>query len=149
MGKFEPTSTPEGHALAVTLNKNEWSLLSQDLRLPYGKYELTIQVVVAAQPDFKPEEKSSKYADVDFGMGGEYGWSAKILSKADCLIRVENATGWDYRPVKLKPGTTQTITKKMKFTQAHQVQELLLAFPPGTGSVIVKSVSIQIPDTKK
>lgn len=143
--KGKADASPSDSTLLVTLDDRNWTILEQDLRLSKTPPSaIAIRIELMASADFKPAKESKEYSDVDFGMGGSYGWSARVFPKADCLIQVENSGGWEYRPVKLQTnGSWQTITANVeKLKEKKSV--FTLAFPPGTGTVRLKMVSVDL-----
>ena len=140
-GKVEPGN----NVLLITLNERKWTLVEQDIKLskePPSAF--TLKVELAAGADFKPAEKSKKYAEEDFAMGGSYGWSARIFPRADFLIQFSNSGGWEYRPVQLKAdGSSTTVVKKFEKLKEKK-GTLTLAFPPGAGTVVLKLVSVDL-----
>lgn len=154
--------------LKIYLNERKWSTLEQDLDLSKTPPSIIkIKIELQASADFMPEAKSKEYTDVDFGMGGSYVWSALVFPKADCLIIVENfgeiknapyeltkdqqkilkANSWEYRPIKLKPGESQVVLTECKKLMGEK-SKITIAFPPGTGSVAIKSVSVDLTQGK-
>lgn len=140
-GKAEPKSGASP-SLVVVLDGKKWTLLEQELELAEdAPNRVLVKIQLQASPDYKPAETSKAYDEVDFGMGGSYGWTARVFPKADLFLTLRNAGGWEYRPIKLTPGSAQTLQAEFNKMKAAKNQNLTLAFPPGTGQVEVKSAS--------
>jgi hypothetical protein len=137
-GKVEPG--PGG--ITANLDEKKWLLIEQEIELPDEESStVKVKIELAASPDYKPAASSKAYDSVDFGMGGSYGWTARVFPKCDFLVTVRNSGGWDYRPLKISPGGPQTFQLEFTKVKYRKNQGLTFAFPPGTGKVDIKSIS--------
>lgn len=137
-GKAEPS--PGG--LTIMLDDKKWTLVEQELALPKDTAStVQVKVELTAASGYQPAAESKAYDDVDFGMGGSYGWTARVFPKCDFLVTIRNHGGWEYRPIRLTPGSAQTIRGEFKKMKESKSNKLTLAFPPGSGQVEIKSIS--------
>lgn len=139
-GKIEEKESPKSErVMQIELKHNRWTSLKQSLHPKTKDTSVSVTLEVKAMPDFKPAAESREYSPVDFKEGGSYVWSAEVSPKCDLLVRLQDTT-WYYRPLSLKPyDTWKTSTQEFPSLKS-QSRSVTLAFPPGTGSVLVKSV---------
>ncbi len=129
--------------LRVKLSNNRWSILEHRVRLSRKQSSASLHLELRTSPDFAPKTESKEYAEEDFAEGGEYGWSARIFTKADLLIQLSENGGWQYRPKAVRASSDwQPITANFKKLKSKTNETLALCFPPGSGFVDIKSVSL-------
>lgn len=135
-----PAGTPgSAPALRFDLRPNRWTTLKQTLLPRANEKSISASFAVKALPTFQRAPESRAYSAVDFREGGGYGWSAEVWPKCDLLVRVKDG-GWSYRPLSLQPVDTWK-TFAIEFPNlTTRNRSFLLAFPPGTGSVLVKDL---------
>lgn len=141
-GQEVPAGAATTPVLRVKLSKTRWSVLEQRTRLGKDQTGASLRIELQPSADFAPLAASKEYATEDFREGGEYGWSARIFTKAGLLIQLSDEGGWQYRPKALKPSTSwQTVTANFSSLKSKQNETLAICLPPGEGHVDIKSVS--------
>jgi hypothetical protein len=146
-GKIEESPAPDRTpVLHVPLKNLKWSLVEQHFELDKSVKKLSFRVVLKASDDFKPAEKEDLYDQQNFQTGGSYVWSSRIFPKIDFMVQIGEGAWW-YRLYSLKPGEDW---KELKGTLENflgsKSKIFSLCFPPGDGSVLVKSVSVEAAD---
>jgi hypothetical protein len=144
-GQEQPAPGPDAiPVLRVNLSKNRWSVLEHRFKLGKKEDAVSLKVVLKTSPDYQPLSESREYASEDFREGGQYGWSARIFTKAGLLIQLSEGSGWQYRPKSLKASSNwQTVTASFDGLKSRQNETLALCFPPGDGHVDIRSVSLE------
>lgn len=125
-------------AIAIELRGNDWEEIRQRLSPRAEEASTSIAIEVMVSEDFKPEEESRNYTEVDFREGGEYVWSAEVTPKCGFLVRVRDDGWWYYRPIRLAaPGKWKKITEKFPDLKSRN-REISLMVPPGEGTVYIR-----------
>jgi hypothetical protein len=130
--------------LRIKLTKNRWTILEHRIRFGREQFAASLRIDLQTSADFSPLAQSKEYAEEDFREGGEYGWSARVFTKAGLLIQLSENGGWSYRPKALRAASGwHTVTANFDRIKSKQNETLALCFPPGDGTVDLKSVSLE------
>lgn len=129
--------------LSVALSKNNFSELKQSVRLPSSVQRFRVTVQVQASTDYVLNAKSRAISDVDFSSNGNYTWTALVHPKSDFHIRLKDDS-YNYKLAKVAAGGGwATVTAEFRGIKKPTGLELALVFPPGDGTMMVKSVTLE------
>lgn len=142
----KPAATSAGGVpqLQVTLNKNIVQETKQRLVFKADEVQgrAKIKVVLKTSPDFTRNEKCPRF-NTKWETGGWYTWSALVYPNVDFCTRVDSDMHY-YLPRTLKAGGDwQTISGEFQSLGNPTSKTLSLVFPAGTGTIWVKSVSLE------
>jgi len=128
--------------LIVPLKHVSWCKVAQDFRGKIATGVLTVTYKLS--PDFAFSDKPEDYTNVPNQLG--WGWKSFNTTPGEWLVFISSLgdTRGTYYKVKPKTGLsdTQTVKMKVKDLTPLEDQTLTLAFPPGTGTVVVLEVSL-------
>jgi hypothetical protein len=128
--------------LIVPLKHVSWSKVAQDFRGKLASGFVTISCKVS--PDFAFSDKPDDYANVPNQLG--WGWQSFNTPPGAFLIFIsaQGDTKGTYYLVKAKTGSSapQAFRFKVNGLTPLEDQTITLAFPPGTGTIVVLNVSI-------
>lgn len=141
-GKVEKSD--DGKVLSVTLAKFNFTEVSQVFKMPPATRRFKVTLQVKASSDYVFNDKSPKISDVDFKIGGNYTWGALVHPKSDFHIRVKDETTYfHYKLAAVPPDAWKTVTAEIRDIKKPNAIDLVLVFPPGDGSMMVKQVKIE------
>jgi len=128
--------------LIIPLKGVAWSKVEQDFRGKIASGVLTITYMVS--PDLAFSSKADDYANVPNKLG--WGWKAFSTPLGDWMVFISangNTAGVYYK-MEAKLGSSAPQTVKVKVTKLTPLegQTLTLAFPPGTGTVVLLDVEL-------
>lgn len=141
-GKVEKSD--DGKVLSVTLAKFNFSEVSQVFKMPPATRRFKVTLQVKASSDYVFNDKSQKISDVDFKVGGNYTWGALVHPKSDFHIRVKDETTYfHYKLAAVPLDKWTTITAEIRDIKKPNAIDLVLVFPPGDGTMMVKQVKVE------
>ncbi len=127
--------------LILPLKHVAWSKVAQDFRGKIASGVLT--VTFKFSPDFAFSTKPEDYTNIPGQLG--WGWKTFNTPPGSWLIFISalGDTKGTYYIVQSKKGTAeQTYHFKMTSLTPLEDQTLTLAFPPGTGTVVLLNISL-------
>jgi hypothetical protein len=128
--------------LIVPLKHVAWAKVAQDFKGKIASGILTITYMVS--PDLAFSDKPDDYTNIPNQLG--WGWRSFNTKPGDWMVFVSalgDTQGAYYTiPPKLGSSTPQTIRIKLDKLTPLEEQTLTLAFPPGTGMVVVLNISL-------
>lgn len=126
--------------MIIPLKHGVWAKAEQDFQTGSGNGELTITYLVT--PDFALSTNSDDYTNIPPKLG--WGWKAFDIPAGSWMVSFNDSTGTKGMHAGVKPsgppGVPQTFRLPLP-AQPHDRTTLTLAFPPGTGKVVILSVS--------
>ncbi len=149
MGGDDPTATPNplyAKGLIIPLKGAAWSKVSQDFKGNIAAGVLTIAYQVS--PDFNLSTKPEDYQNVPELINDE-GWKPFNGAPGEWIIFIsdfgtDRAHGTYYK-IKVNSGTgPQVIKAKVKGLTPLEDKTLAIAFPPGTGAIVLLGVSLSV-----
>ena len=141
-GKVEKSA--DGNVLSVALAKFNFTEVSQVFKMPPTTKRLKISAQVKASSDYVFNDKSRNISGVDFKVGGSYSWTALVHPKSDFHIRVKDeASHFQYKLAKVPVDTWTAVTAEIRGIKKPGAIDLVLVFPPGDGTMMVKQVKVE------
>ena len=129
--------------IIIPLKQTSWSKVAQDIRPSSGSGVLTITFKYSKDQTFS--DKPDYFTNIPAQMG--WGWKPFNIPAGAWLIDVTDSTGTKgfHSEVKAKAGSSEPQTYRMNVAglAPHDETTLTLGFPPGTGMVVILSVSLQ------
>jgi hypothetical protein len=134
-------STP---VLEMSLSKTQPREFTQKFTTPPGTGALNVEIVYKASPDFKLNEKSTKFTkDNAWSAGSTWYWTGYVIPKVDMFVRLDKPDGYAYHLAKVSPGSDwKTLRVRWDNIGEKKDVKLAVATAPGDGSLFVKSVSV-------
>jgi len=128
--------------LIIPLKHVAWAKVAQDFKGKIASGVLTVTFKVS--PDLAFSDKFDDYTNIPEHLG--WGWQSFGTPPGDWLIFISahgDTTG-NYFTVKPKTGfsDTQTYQVRLRALTPLEEQTITLAFPPGTGTVVILSISL-------
>lgn len=143
-GTMSPTKVPDATpVLEMTLNKTQPRELTQKFSTEEGAGALNIEVVYKGSPDFKLNDKATKFTKGNtWSAGSTMYWTGYVIPKCDLVIRVDHPGGYAYYLAKVDPGADWK-TLRVRFDDIGEKKDVKLNViaAPGDGSLFVKSVA--------
>jgi hypothetical protein len=129
--------------IIIPLKHVSWSKIAQDFKGNIASGVMTVTFKVS--PDLAFSDKPEDYTNVPAQLG--WGWQAFSTPPGAWLVFTSSHgdTKGERYVVKPKTGTSdpQTVRFKVNDLTPLEDQTITLAFPPGTGTIVVLGVSIQ------
>jgi hypothetical protein len=128
--------------LIVPLKQKTWSKVAQDFTGKIASGILSVTFMVSA--DFSFSSSPDDYANVPAQLG--WGWKSFKSPPGNWLVFINDIDGTtgNYYVIKTNAHTSepQTVRYKVKGLFPLEAQTITLAFPPGSGTIVVLNVSI-------
>jgi hypothetical protein len=128
--------------LIIPLKHVAWSKVAQDFKGKIAAGVLTVTYKLS--PDLSFSEKPEDYLNIPNQLS--WGWRAFNTPPGDWLVFISafGDTKGMYYLVQPKTGSSDVQTFRDNVTQLTPLEEqtITLAFPPGTGTVVVLSISL-------
>jgi len=144
-GAASETQTPGSiPAVAIDLSKTQFKEITQKFETPEGTGALTVEVTYKASPDFKLNDKSSKFTkDNSWSPGTTWYWSGLVFPKVDLCIRLDKPDGYSYRLSSVQPGSDwKTLHFRWDNVGSKKDVKLSVIVPPGDGMFYLRSVAV-------
>lgn len=147
MAGDDPTATPNplfAKGLIIPLKGASWSKLSQDFQGDIAEGVLTITYMVT--PDFGLSTNADDYTNIPDHINDD-GWKPFNGAPGEWILFISDfgtarAHGTYYK-IKVKGGSgIQVLKAKVKGLTPQEDKTLAIAFPPGTGSVVLLNVAL-------
>ena len=127
----------------IPLKDMSWSKFAQDFQgdIEGGIITVTYQL----SPNLAFSEKPEKYQNVPYEINYS-GWKPFQITPGKWMLFIADfgSSRGTYYPIKPKAGSgVQTIRCMAKNLTPHEDKTLTLAFPPGTGNVVILQVSVE------
>ena len=140
-----PMAAPDpftSKGLIIPLKHVSWAKVAQDFKGRIASGILTVTYMVS--PDLTFSDKPDDYANIPEKLG--WGWQAFNTPPGEWLIFIDdlNTTSGRYRLLKPKLGSSEPQTYRTKVSGLTPLEDktITLAFPPGSGTVVILSVSL-------
>jgi hypothetical protein len=143
-GRIDPSA---GKALVVSLSAYAWTKVWQDFKGDKGTAD-TITIVYKVSPDIAPSDKAADYSDILNHLQFEdyKGYGSLAIPTGNFLVWIGDLTNhvarYERFPIKPDSGDTQKITHTFPTGAPFADKMVTLAFPPGTGNIVILSVSV-------
>jgi hypothetical protein len=128
--------------LIIPLHAETWTKVAQDFKGKSDTGELTITFQVS--PDFAFSAKDEDYKNMPDKIGYD-GWRAFDTKVGTWVVFVSDfgSSKGTYCMIKAEPGQTgvKTFHTTIKNLTPFEDKTMTLAFPPGTGMIVITSVS--------
>ena len=128
--------------MIIPLKQSSWCKVAQDFRGKIASGFLTVTYMVSTDLAFSIKEED--YTNIPNQLG--WGWRSFNTPPGDWMIFISamgDTKGAYYKVTpKLGSSTPQTIKFKVNELTPMEDQTLTLAFPPGTGTVVVLNVAL-------
>jgi len=129
--------------VVISLKDMSWSKLSQDFQGDIDGGIITITYKLS--PNFALSDKPDDYKNVPHQI--DYNaWKPFKIKPGKWMLFISDfgSARGTYYPIKPKAGSApQTIRCKIKKLTPHEDKTITLAFPPGTGTVVILNVSVE------
>jgi len=139
---FQSSDPFTSKGLILPLKKTAWSKVAQDFTGKISSGILSVTFMVS--PDFAFSTNRDDYKNVPAQLG--WGWKPFNSQPGNWLIFItdfDDTKGNFYPiPTKATSGVPQTISYKIKGLTPLEAQTITLAFPPGSGTIVLLNVSI-------
>ena len=138
-----PDSLAKGGGLAIKLKSFDWTKISQDFAGGSSTGMLTITFAVTPDLSFsnRPEDYKNMPDHIDYD-----AWKSFNSKRGEWVIFISDfdKNRGSYYSVKPTLGTTtsQSVRMKVKGLSPSGDKTLTLAFPPGTGTIVILSVEL-------
>jgi len=135
--------TDAANGLVIPLKPDKWTKVVQDFHGQGGSAVMTITYTVSSDFSFSDDEKEYRNVPnkIDFN-----AWKAFKIAKGKWLVFISDFgkfRGTYYPMPGPKAGDgAETLTAKIEGLTPHSDKTIALAFPPGTGEIVLLSVSI-------
>ena len=132
--------------LVVPLNPHHWTKVTQEFRTHAGRYDITIKFKAASDLKFSQDKEDYDKAYEDIGLWNSESFCPVgtflygIIDSAKVFALYSNG---DLGRLEGKSGTLHVTVNDSGATS--DAKTLYLAFPPGTGNVIIQSASVTTP----
>jgi hypothetical protein len=140
---FAKPTTPPPAGMSMDLRSSRWSKMSQEFTA--HSPDVTLTIVYTLSDDTVFSERAEDYVNVAEQIGCTGLMSFNTPPSNLVAIVNDPAKGrFNYYMIKpiLSNGGTQTFSGKLGGLVAGEDKLFILAFPPGQGTVTIKSVSI-------
>ncbi len=144
-GAVSETQTPGANtAIAIDLSKTQFKEITQKFETREGTGALEVEVVYKGSPDFKLNDKSTKFTkDNTWSPGTTWYWSGLVFPKVDLCIRLDKPDGYSYRLSAVQPGSDwKTLRFRWDNVGAKKDVKLSVIVPPGDGVFYLRSVRV-------
>ena len=140
-----PMANPDpftSKGLIVPLKHVAWAKVAQDFKGKIASGVVTITYMVS--PDLAFSEKPEDYTNIPSQLG--WGWKSFNTPQGEWMVFIDdlNSIHGAYYLIKPKLGSSAPQTFRIRVTGLTPLEDktITLAFPPGTGTVVVLSVSL-------
>jgi hypothetical protein len=129
--------------LIMPLHDQTWTKVAQDLRGNVSNAELTVTFKVSKDFAFSTKPDYYNNTPVQIGYGGWKPLDTPVGNWVIVLADAGSSFGY-FDPIPVKPGSSDPQTVHVRFTglTPGADKKITLAFPPGTGMVVVLSVTL-------
>lgn len=128
--------------MIIPLKHTSWCKVAQDFRGKIASGFLTVTYMVS--PDFALSDKLEDYTNIPSQLG--WGWKSFDTKQGSWMVFVSamGDTKGVYYMMKPKLGSSTPQTMKLKVNELTPLEDqtLTLAFPPGTGTVVVLNIAL-------
>jgi hypothetical protein len=147
MAPSNPLDKPDpllSKGLIVPLKPHRWTKITQDFRTKAGDLMLTMNFVFS--PGLTFSSKEDDYKNIPHQIDNEIYLSFDLKPNQWMVQFTDfgNAAKGVYYTMDAKPGTTgvQTVHMEVKDVTPLEHEVVIIAFPPGTGNVVLQNVSL-------
>jgi len=129
--------------LVLKLKNSEWTKVSQDFSSPPGNVLLTVVYIVSN--DFQLSNHRNDYENLPGSIGATFWWAFPTpVGNWVAMLGDVGARHEEYKeilPPTVNPTTPQTFLHRFS-TESNGQKTLYLTFPPGTGTITFKQISL-------
>lgn len=142
-----PTNRPENlpnDGMVIELKSDKWTKVSQDFNGTESNGVMTIAYMLSN--DFAFSNDPADYKNIPKKIDYE-AWKAFKIPPGNLLVFLSDfgkslGTYYPFKPLSPGKAATQTLSAKVNGMTPNEDKTITLAFPPGTGLIILLSVSI-------
>ena len=150
MAPSNPFDKPDpllNKGLIISLKAHRWTKITQDFRTKAAQLVLTINFIFSPGLSFSTKDEDYKNIphQIDNPLYGSFD-----LKPTEWMVQFTdfgNAARGEYYTIEGKPGANGAQTEHMDVNNVTPLEDevITIAFPPGSGNVILQNVSLSAP----